>query len=65
MGRSWKSGLRLEKKSSGKSSENFLRFRLWKKFRIKRADNACVFARTVVSLNYFYKNFRENETGIF
>ena len=33
--------------------------------KILGAENACVFARTVVSLNHFYKNFRENETGIF
>ncbi len=51
-----------EKKDPGKVLKIFCVSGFRKKFRIKRADNACVFARTVVSLNHFYKNFRENET---
>ena len=53
------------KKDPGKVLKIFCVSGFRKKFRIKRADNACAFARTMVSLNHFYKNFRENETGIF
>ena len=63
MGRSWEKGLCLEKKRSGKKLKIFC-VSGFRKFRIKR-QTMLAFSPDCGSLNHFYKNFRENETGIF